>query len=386
MTPIKICLITAARSDYDRLHSLIREMLCRKGLELDIVPIHMHLSPHHGLTVRDIEGDGFVVADQVEMLISSATDVGVTKSVGVGTIGLADVLRRLSPDVVMVLGDRSELLAVAAACVCQRIVLAHVCGGEITEGAIDDQVRHMLTKASHLHFTANEVFGDRVRQMGEEDWRVCVSGSPALDGIDEWASLSREELELDLGIDLSRRTGLVTFHPVTLSDVPIATQMTDLLDALADHDLQYVITHPNADVGSDVIVAALERFCASHSESAKLFGNLGRRRYLSMMRHASVVIGNSSSGIVESSSFNVPVVNVGTRQVGRVFGENVFQAEPSRDSISSAIRSALAYNRPSCTNPYGDGAAAARIATFMESIFRERGRNRLLLKKFVDRL
>jgi len=382
---MKICVITAARSDYDRLCYLIRTMLKHPDMQVDIVPIHMHLSPEYGLTVRQIEEDGFPVADCVEMLLSSATDVGASKSIGVGIIGLSDVLRRLSPDLVMVLGDRSELLSVASVCICQRIPLAHLCGGEITEGAIDDQVRHMLTKAAHLHFAANRTFGNRILQMGEEDWRVCVSGSPALDDIQDLPFLSRQELERDLDIDLSSKTALVTYHPVTLEHVDLKTRMRDIVQAMACRNLHYVITYPNADAGSDVIVQAFQEFAAGNEKRVRFVKNLGRLRYLSLMRCVCMVIGNSSSGIVEAPSFNVPVVNIGNRQTGRVFGSNVIQADDTRASIAGAIDRALAYARPSCENPYGDMKASGRIVAFMENVFLTRGKRRILWKKFVDR-
>ncbi len=352
-----ICVITGSRSEYDRLRPVLSELQRSRELKLQVVAAHMHMSPRYGLTYRRIVEDGFPVDACVEMLLSSANESAVSKSVGIGLMGFADVLDRLKPDAVLVLGDRTELLAVACACVCQRVPLAHLCGGEVTEGAVDDQVRHMLTKAAHLHFAANDTFAARILQMGEEPWRVCVSGSPAPDLLREQDLATREELEGFLKMDLSQQTALVAYHPVTLHPDAAVKERTALFRVLAELDLQYVITYPNADAGNEDIIEAIRGFEARNGIRVRVAESLGGRRFLGLMRHVRLMIGNSSSAIV-------------------------FHAEGTPEGIRSAVDAALQYSEPECVNPYGDMHAAPRIVAFLSAALRKRSREELLCKKF----
>ncbi len=353
--------------------------------DLQVVAMNMHLSPEFGLTVKEIEAE-FPVAAKIEMLLSSSSASAVSKTVGVGILGLADALDRLAGDLVIILGDRYELLTVITVCICQRIPILHLCGGEITFGALDEQVRHLVTKASHLHCPANEVFAKRIRQMGEEEWRICVTGSPALDNLASLEPLSRAQLEEDLGIEISERTALVTYHPATLDPLPVKSQIGSLIEALRRTDLYFVITYPNSDPGSDLIIPELHRFAEQVApRRTRLLKNLGRHRFYSLLSQIKMMIGNSSSGIVEAPSFGVYAVNIGSRQTGRVFGENVISTDSSAESILRAIEQAIVAPRKTMSNPYGDGKASPRIINFILEIWDRYKKEQILLKKFMDR-
>lgn len=384
----KICLITGSRAEYDRLYWFIKELEAAPGLDLQLIVTGAHLSEKFGRTVETIEKDGFAISGQVEMTADSDSCLDITRSVGVGTMRFAEVLSELKPDLVVIYGDRFELLSIASACVCLHIPIAHIAGGQITEGAIDDQIRHMLTKASHLHFVANELFAGRLVQMGEESWRVCVSGSPAIDSISRLKLLDKETLSKDLSFEISDKTALVTFHPVTLDLKSLRDQIDGLLDALLranrEFGLNYVMTYPNADAGSHSIIDTLERFSRENPSFVRLVKNLGQMRYLSLLAQVLMMIGNSSSGVVESPSFGLPAVNIGDRQKGRLFAENVIQTQYSSQSIFEGIKKGLTRNRVKCANPYGDGKASQRIVEFIEQMLTKKSVKTILQKKFVD--
>jgi UDP-hydrolysing UDP-N-acetyl-D-glucosamine 2-epimerase len=375
---------TFARSDYSSCLPILRALREDAGLGLHLIAGGAHLAPEFGCTARDIEADGFMIDERVETLVSSDTPQGEAKSVGLGVIGLAQSFTRFRPDLLLVVGDRLELLAAAIAALAFRIPLAHVSGGDISEGAIDNQVRHALSKMSHVHFVAMPAHADRLRQMGEEPWRIFVSGDPALDLIRQTRLASRAELAEALRLELRPPVLLVTFHPTTLGDAQVEEEIDVLLAALGDVQGTLVFTYPNADQHSRVIVERVRCFLARRPGSG-LFFSLGQRNLYSLLAVADLMVGNSSSGIWEAPSFRLPVVNIGERQRGRLRAANVIDAPSNADAIRAAVRRGLGPDfRASLrdlTNPYGDGHAAARIKEVLAGI--ELG-PRLLRKRFVD--
>ncbi|RQP21625.1 UDP-N-acetylglucosamine 2-epimerase [Piscinibacter terrae] len=363
MTRKRICVVTGSRAEYGLLYWIIHDLREAAEVELQLVATGMHLSPEFGMTVRQIEADGFKVDKRVDMLLSSDTSGGVAKSVGLGVIGMSDALESLMPDVVLVLGDRFEILAAAQACLIHKIPLAHIAGGDVTEGAFDESIRHAITKMSHVHFVTNEDAAHRVRQMGEDPKRVHVVGSPGLDHLRRRPLLDRTELEGALGTSLGPRNLLVTFHPVTLSEDDGVGEFDELLRALSDTDPSTTIwfTRPNADTGGRRISNRLDQWAATQGDRVKVHTSLGQLRYLSLMAQADAVVGNSSSGLYEAPSLKVPTVNIGDRQGGRLSAASVIHCEPRHDAISAALRQALALDCSATTNPYGDGHTAPRV-------------------------
>lgn len=388
MAKKRICVITASRAEYGLLRWLMQEIKDDQSFLLQIVVTGAHLSNHHGMTSEQIESDGFTIDACVPMDLSDTSPKALSIEVGRLTQGLAVVLDKLQPDLVVILGDRYELLGVATACVIMTVPLAHIAGGEITEGAIDEQIRHAMTKMSHLHFVANATYGARVRQLGEEAWRICVAGEPGLDNLFREEVMSCEALATDIGLDFSIPTALVTFHPVTLELSSLDDQMSALVQALDKaqrrHGLQYLITHPGADSGNDRVVALWRDFIAA-GKGRILVSSLGQKRYFSALREATLMIGNSSSGIIEAPSFNLPTVNIGNRQGGRMRAVNVIDVGYGKEDILDGIDRAVTYDRSiSCINPYGDGRSSPRILDFIRDKLNSQGRVGLLRKKFVD--
>jgi UDP-N-acetylglucosamine 2-epimerase (non-hydrolysing) len=367
----KIAVVTTSRADYGIYLPVLRKIQEEPDLELLLIVSGMHLSPEFGLTVNDIEDDGFDVSAKVEMLLSSDTPDGIAKSMGMGTIGFAQTYARLQPDILLVLGDRFEMHAATVAALPFRIPVAHIHGGEITIGAMDDALRHSMTKLSHFHFVATEEHRDRVLQMGEEPWRVVVSGAPSLDNLSSFELLDPDELETLAGISQSNAPLLVTYHPVTLEYEDTEWQVGHLLDALRRCALPVIFTTPNADTNGRVITKMLEDFAGSYP-LAQITESLGTRGYFSLMTHAAAMVGNSSSGIIEAPSFDLPVVNVGTRQEGRTQGINVINAGYDCDQIVEAIKKAtnpaFRGSLQGVSNPYGDGHAAERIVEKLKSV------------------
>ena len=383
--PLSICVITGSRSEYGLMSSLLQDFESHCSVNLKIIVTGAHLSEEFGLTYREIEDDGFTIDEKIAGALDTSSRTALAKTVGAWTGQFAEALEGINPDLVLVMGDRYELLSISAACIFLGVPLAHISGGEITEGAIDDQIRHSLTKASHLHFVANEVYADRVRQMGEEDWRICVSGEPGLDALLRTIPQSIDELSQDLGIDLRSPTALVTYHPVTLDSTPIDQQMHEFISALQASDLQLVITYPNADTGSEVIIQHILDFAKRHKRPVAVRKNLGHRRYVSLLRVATMMIGNSSSGLVEAPAFNLPVVNIGTRQTGRMRAANVMDVDCKSIEIIRGMEWARSYDRARpCHNPYGDGNSSGRIRDFILRSFAEHSRDEILRKRFSD--
>jgi UDP-N-acetylglucosamine 2-epimerase (non-hydrolysing)/GDP/UDP-N,N'-diacetylbacillosamine 2-epimerase (hydrolysing) len=370
MTRQRICVVTGSRAEYGLLYWVLHDLRADPGVELQVVATGMHLSPEYGLTVREIEADGFTVTRRVEMLLSSDTPGGVAKSMGLGVIGLSDALSALVPDVVLILGDRFEILAAAQACLIHKIPLAHIAGGDVTEGAFDESIRHAITKMAQVHFVTNEDAARRVRQMGEDPARVHVVGSPGLDHLHRRPLLARPELEAALGAPLGAKNLLVTFHPVTLDEHEGLVEFDALLGALAatPADTHLWFTRPNADTGGRAIAARLDVFAAQHAGRAKVYTSLGQLRYLSLMAQVDAVVGNSSSGLYEAPSFGVATVNVGDRQRGRLAAASVLHCKAEQGAIADAIQRALSLDCSCVVNPYGDGHSAPRIVRALRSL------------------
>jgi len=337
----------------------------KEGLELQLVATGAHLSPEFGLTYREIERDGFVIDRKVEMLLSSDSPSGITKSMGLGLVGFAGVFRELDPDVVLLLGDRFELFSAAAAAMVARIPIAHLHGGETTEGAFDEGIRHSITKMSHLHFVAAEEYRRRVVQLGEDPDRVFVVGGLGVDSINKLDLLNQVEFEDSIEFKLSSRNLMVTFHPVTLETETSRQQMSELLMALeALEDTHLIFTMPNADTDGRGLFSMIERFVDNHP-NARAYTSLGHLRYLSCVKHVDGVVGNSSSGLTEVPSFKKGTINIGDRQRGRLKATSVIDCEPDRKAITSALEQlyspAFQEAVANVVNPYGEGGACEAI-------------------------
>lgn len=364
----KIAVFTGTRAEYGLLYWLLKDIQINPNLELQLLVSAMHLSPEFGMTYQQIEADGFVITEKVEMLLSSNTGVGTAKSIGLGVIGFADALERMQPDVLVVLGDRFEALAVAQAAMVLRIPIAHIHGGEITEGAYDDAIRHCITKLSFLHFTSAEAHRSRVIQLGESPARVFNVGAVGLDHLKRSELMSIEELGESLNFRLKQPYFLVTYHSVTLASERAKETFLSLLDAIDEFpDFQVILTYPNADDGGREIIPLLEGYASNQPSRALAIPSLGQLRYLSAVKHSVAVIGNSSSGIIEVPSFKVPTVNIGERQLGRLAAESVISCAPNTDSISKAISEAIKGDYGQVVNPYGKGQASKAILDILIS-------------------
>ncbi len=381
----KICVVTGTRAEYGLLRWLMAGIQAAPGLELQLLVTGMHLAPEFGLTYQAIEADGFKIDRKVEMLLSSDTAVGVSKSLGLAICGFADALADLQPDLLLVLGDRYEILAAVSAAMLARIPIAHLHGGELTEGAFDDAIRHAISKMSHLHFVAAEEYRQRVIQLGEAPERVHLVGGLGIDNILRLPRLSREELEQSLDFRLGPRNLLVTFHPVTLEKGSAQQQMAELLAALDSLEQTHIIfTMPNSDTESRGLFEMIDGFVARHPDTAKAYTSLGQLRYLSAIHHVDAVVGNSSSGLAEVPSFKKCTINIGDRQRGRLKASSVIDCPPQRDEILTALSLGLspAFQAVLCNtnNPYGDGGAAEKIVTILEIV----DYSQLLKKHFHD--
>lgn len=378
----KICVVTGSRSEYGLLYWLMKEIQGDPDLQLQVVATGMHLSPEFGLTYKVIESDGFKIDAKVEMLMSSDTSIGITKSMGLGVIGFADVLDSLNPDIIVLLGDRFEILSAAQAALVSRIPIAHIGGGDVTEGAFDEAIRHSITKMAHLHFVTNEISARRVRQLGENPAHIFNTGSPGIDYIKNIKKITRGILEQEMGFHFREKNVLVTFHPVTLDKEPAELQFDALLEALASFGpkMGVIITMPNSDVGRHPLFNRIEDFIAAHP-NAKAFTSLGQTLYLNAMAQVDVVVGNSSSGVYEAPSFKKPTVNIGDRQKGRLMAKSVICCEPDSKSIASAISDAMNLECSNIINPYGDGKSSIRIKNYLKEI---QNPSSLLKKRFFD--
>ena len=376
-----ICVLTATRAEYGLLSPLIKKLSAQPEFDTRVVVTGMHLSPEFGLTYKEIEADGIEIDRKIEMLLSSDTPSAVSKSMGIALMGFADYFTETAPDALIVLGDRYETLAVCIAAINARIPIFHIHGGEITEGAIDDAIRHCITKLSYLHFTSTEEYRKRVIQLGEEPDRVFNVGALGVENALNAEKMSKEELEKNIDWELGESYAVLTFHPVTLDKQAPEEQVKELLDALDEiTQIKILATKANADAGGHVINEMLEQYSKSH-ENLKLFDSLGMRRYLSAVEHSKFVIGNSSSGLIEVPALGVPTVNIGDRQKGRARGSSVIDCETGREDIVKAIKTALEMESKAFDSPYGTGGTSDRI---IEEIKKALSKDIDLKKKFYD--
>jgi len=338
----KIAVVTGTRAEFGLLNPLMDEIQNDQKMQLQLIVTAMHLSPEFGYTVDEIEKKGYKIDKKVECLLSSDTAVGITKSVGLAMIGFADALNELSPDLVIILGDRTEMLAAATAAMVGNIPIAHIHGGETTEGAYDESIRHAITKMSYLHFVTTETYRKRIIQLGEQPERVFNVGAIGLDSIKNLVLLNKEEFEKSINFKLGKSNILITFHPVTLENQSAQGQFKAILVVLGSlEDTHFIFTHANSDKNGRVINQMIEQFVNENQHRAVAFKSLGQLRYLSALRHIDIVLGNSSSGIIEVPYFNIPTINIGDRQKGRILSESVIQAEPTVEAITLAHENAV---------------------------------------------
>ena len=388
MNQRKICVVTTSRADYGLLYYLMREIQDDPGLRLQVIAAAMHMSPEFGLTYRQIEQDRFEIDKKIEMLLSADSEVAVAKSIGVGLISFADALDALRPEILVLLGDRFELLSAAAAALMLKIPLAHIHGGETSQGAVDEAVRHAVTKMAVLHFPATEEYRRRILQMGENREHVFNFGAPGLDHLYRETLLSRAEFEGGMQLDLAGPVAIVTYHPVTLETTSALSQIGNLLEAVESSGIKAVFTKANADAHGREINREIARFCESNPARYHFFDNLGQKVYLSCLRHLDLMIGNSSSGLTEAPSFKMPVVNIGERQKGRTKAANVIDVGYDIEGILEGIHRA---NSPEfrnslsdLKNPYDrfeDGKTSRRIKETLKNAVIDL---ELLQKKFID--
>lgn len=369
----KICIVTGTRAEYGLLYWLMKDIQADDALELQVIATGAHLSPEFGLTYKTIEDDGFPIDEKVEMLLSSDTPVGVTKSMGVALIGFAEAFARLSPDIVVVLGDRYEILAAAEAAMMANIPIAHIHGGEITEGAIDDSIRHAITKMAHLHFVAASEYRKRVIQMGENPEHVYEVGAVGIDNIVKTPLMSLKDLEESLQFPLSEKFFLVTYHPVTVATAQQTNALQNLFNALdAFPDYHVLITKSNSDAGGREISRRLDAYAETRKDRVSCHASLGQIRYLSAMKYAAAVVGNSSSGLLEAPVLKTPTVNIGARQRGRLRYPSVIDCAEETAVITNALKKAVSEE---CRRewadmeiPHADGKISSRIKTILRDI------------------
>jgi UDP-hydrolysing UDP-N-acetyl-D-glucosamine 2-epimerase len=367
----RVAVVTGGRADYGLVRPIYKALAARPDLEPLMIASAAHLSAAHGGDSRIFANDGISVAAQVPLLAAGDDAMAIARSISAGVGGFADAIAAIRPDILVLVGDRFEILAAACAALALRVPIAHVHGGETTEGAFDEQIRHAVTKMAHLHFAAAEPYARRIVAMGEEPWRVHVCGAPGLDNLATVPVLSRAETMAALDLAAEAAPLLATWHPVTLDSHDGSDGLDGLLSALSDRIEPIVFTAPNADDGRGSIVARIEAFCAKHP-CARLHTALGTRLYFNAMRYAAAMLGNSSSGIIEAPSFALPVINIGTRQRGRLRAVNVIDCGDTGAQIGAALARALSpdfrHSLAGLTNPYGDGHAGARIATVLAEV------------------
>lgn len=380
-----ITVLTATRAEYGLLSPIIKELKKCTELCVKVVVTGAHLSPEFGLTYREIEKDGIVIDKKIEILLSADTPSAISKSMGMAMIGFADYFSESRTDALLVLGDRYETLAICCAAMNERVPIIHLYGGETTEGAVDEAVRHAITKLSYLHLTSTEAYRKRVIQLGENPGRVFVVGSVGVENVLHQPLLSKKELENSLGMRLDCLYAVVTFHPVTLEDSSAGEQCRELLAAFDSYpEMKFVVTKANADADGRIINRLLEEYAVEH-DNVRVFDSLGMIRYLSAVKYAAMVIGNSSSGLVEVPSFHIPTVNIGDRQKGRIKAESVIDCRPEKNDICEAIEKAKTDDMKKIAadviNPYGDGNTSKKVCSAIIEMF---AKGIDLKKKFYD--
>lgn len=372
MSRRKICVVTGTRAEYGLLYWLMKEMEADDALELQVIATGMHLSPEFGLTYKEIEKE-FKIDKKVEMLLSSDTSVGVTKSMGLAQVGFADAYDELEPDMVVLLGDRYEIFSAASAAMIARIPIAHLHGGETTEGAFDEAIRHSITKMGHLHFTATDAYRKRVIQLGEHPDKVFNVGGMGIENIKRLELLSKEALESSIGFTLGVKNILVTFHSVTLENTTAKDQFEELLEAIDSlKETKVIFTKANSDTDGRIINQMIDEYTAANSHKSVAFTSMGQLRYLSALQYMDAVVGNSSSGIAEAPSFKIGTVNIGDRQKGRIKAESVIDCKPDKADIQHAFEKLYSqefqYTLQNIENPYGDGMASRKILEVIKGV------------------
>ncbi|GAC33442.1 UDP-N-acetylglucosamine 2-epimerase [Paraglaciecola polaris] len=370
---IKVGVFSGTRAEYGLLYWLLKDIDNDDELELILIVSGMHLSPEFGLTYKSIESDGFTISEKIETLMSSDTKEGVAKSIGLGVLGFTDALSRQKPDVIVILGDRFEALAMAQTAMILGIPIIHLHGGEITEGAYDDAIRHAITKLSYLHGTSTEEYRQRVIQLGEAPERVFNVGAVGLDHLNRGSFMSVDELSESLGFRLRKSFFVVTYHPVTLTGEEPESSFKELLDSLDEFpEYQVILTYPNADDGGRSIIPLLENYASDNTGRVLAIPSLGQKRYLSAVKYSSAVIGNSSSGIIEVPSFDVATIDIGIRQKGRLAAKSVIHCKPYRkdivNAIAAGIKKTYKTNDEVVLNPYGQGDASSQIVTLLKEL------------------
>jgi GDP/UDP-N,N'-diacetylbacillosamine 2-epimerase (hydrolysing) len=382
----KISVLTATRAEYGLLKPIIEKLQLVPEFDVYVVATGAHLSPEFGLTYKDIEKDGIAIDKKIDILLSADTPAAISKSMGLAMIGFADYFERLRPDILVVLGDRYETLAVATVAMNLRIPIVHLYGGETTEGAVDESIRHAITKLSYLHFTSIEQYRNRVIQLGEDPERVFCVGAIGIENILNEKLMSKSELEKSIDFQLDKPYAMVTFHPVTLEGNQSEEQARALLDVCASYkDIKFIFTKANADAGGRVINKMIDDFI-NENDHGIAFASLGMLRYLSALKYCTMVIGNSSSGLLEAPSFGIPTINIGDRQKGRLQADSVINCEPVKEDIEKALEQALCEEFKNkakiTTNPYGDGNTSSKIVGVMKDFILSDKLN--LKKKFYD--
>lgn len=380
----KICVVTGTRAEYGLLYWLMKEIEADKDLELQLIVTGMHLSPEFGLTYKEIEKE-FKIDKKIEMLLSSDTAIGISKSMALAQISFAEAYEELKPDILVVLGDRYEIFSAVSVAMIARIPIAHLHGGEITEGAFDESIRHSITKMSHLHFTATQEYKNRVIQLGEHPNRVFDVGGMGIENIKRLKLLIREEFEKSINFKLIKNNILVTFHPVTLENSTAKEQFQELLDVIDElEDTNIIFTKANSDTDGRIINHMIDEYVAKNAYKSVGFSSLGQLRYLSALQFVDAVVGNSSSGLAEAPSFKIGTINIGDRQKGRIKASSVIDCEPNKKSIKNAFETLYTKEFQSvlqiCENPYGDGCASEKI---IEEI-KEVDLQNILKKSFYD--
>ena len=365
MTKRKVCVITGTRAEYGLLYWLIKEIESDQDLTLQLIVTGMHLSPQFGLTYKEIEKE-FKINKKIDILSSSDADKDISKSMGLAQISFAETFEELRPDIIVVLGDRYEIFSAVAAGMIARIPIAHIHGGESSEGAIDEAIRHSITKMSHLHFTASEEYKNRVIQLGEDPERVFNVGGMGIENINRLELLSKDELEKSLNFKLNKKNILITFHPVTLENKTSETQFKELLDAVDElDDTNIIVTKSNSDSGGKIINKMIDDYVVQNNHKSVGFASLGQLRYLSAMQYIDAIVGNSSSGLIEAPSFKIGTINIGDRQKGRIKADSVIDCLPNKESIRNAFN--ILYSKKfqsglkTIQNPYDQGNSSKNV-------------------------
>jgi GDP/UDP-N,N'-diacetylbacillosamine 2-epimerase (hydrolysing) len=365
----KIAVLTTSRADYGILSPILKEILKRKSLKLELIVSGSHLSPNYGYTINEIEKDGFKISSKIEMLLASDTPSSISKSIGIGVIGFTDALVSIKPDILILLGDRFETLSCAIAALPLNIKIAHIHGGEETEGAFDNSIRHSITMMAHLHFASTREYAKRIVQMVGGNEKVFFTGAPALDNLKYVKFYKEKEFEKIIEFPLNPKPLLITFHPVTREIENTKYYIKELLSALKHFNLPLIFTMPNQDTYNSIIRKEILNFSKDYKNS-KVFENLGTEKYFNLMKYSKAMVGNSSSGIIEAPSFKLPVANIGTRQEGRIKAKNVIDVGYKREEIIKGIEKAISKefkdSLKNLKNPYGDGKASKKIVDILE--------------------